>query len=149
MSNEEEVIIPMGDRCFVEELPVETSLAKRAEGAGLHIVLAEENIPKPTTGIVIALGDDPLIQERLRLGDIVSFAKHAGVYQHVQGKQYRCLEGREIISVIRKRPVVPQSSSQPTQSVPVPSSVQEPQSAAPETEGYQPTESSGFLLPRE
>jgi len=107
MSNEEEVIIPMGDRCFVEELPVETSLAKRAENVGLSIVLAEENIPKPTTGIVIALGDDPLIQERLRLGDIVSFARHAGVYQHVKGVQYRCLEGREIISVIRKRPVPP------------------------------------------
>jgi co-chaperonin GroES (HSP10) len=101
----EEVIVPMGDRCFVEELPVETSLAKRAENAGIHIVLAEENVPKPTTGRVIAIGDDPFIQSRLQLGDIVSFSKHAGVYQHVQGKQYRCLEGREIISVIRKRPI--------------------------------------------
>jgi co-chaperonin GroES (HSP10) len=116
MSDSEEVIIPMGDRCFVEELPVETSLAKRAEGAGLHIVLAEENVPKPTTGRVIAIGDDPLIQSRLQIGDVVSFAKHAGCYQHVQGVQYRCLEGREIISVIRKRPVV--SSSQPTQPEP-------------------------------
>jgi co-chaperonin GroES (HSP10) len=107
MSDTEEIIIPMGDRCFVEELPVETSLAKRAEGAGLHIVLAEENIPKPTTGIVVAIGDDPLIQSRIQLGDVVSFAKHAGVYQHVRGAQYRCLEGREIISVIRKRPTTP------------------------------------------
>jgi co-chaperonin GroES (HSP10) len=130
MPDTEEIIIPMGDRCFVEELPVETSLAKRAEDAGLHIVLAEENIPKPTTGIVVAIGDDPLIQSRIQLGDVVSFAKHAGVYQHVRGAQYRCLEGREIISVIRKRPAAPLdpqatvtspvTPSQTTQSVPPP-----------------------------
>jgi co-chaperonin GroES (HSP10) len=135
--NVEEVIIPMGDRCFVEELPVETSLAKRAEGAGLHIVLAEENIPKPTTGTVVALGDDPLIQERLKIGDVVSFAKHAGCYQHVRGVQYRCLEGREIISVIRKRPVeprvVPPTSLDPATASPNPTQ-SSPGAAQPELE---------------
>lgn len=132
MSVEEEIIIPMGDRCFVEELPVETSLAKRAESAGLHIVLGEENIPKPTTGIVIAIGDDPLIQSRLQLGDVVSFSRHAGCEQWVKGVKYRAIEGREIISVIRKRPA--SSSSQPELPGPVTSTQVAPAATAdPET----------------
>jgi co-chaperonin GroES (HSP10) len=100
-------IIPMGDRIFVEELEPETSLQKRAEASGISIVVLDENIPRPTTGVVVAIGDDPLIQSRCKLGDIVSFSQHAGVYQQVEGKQYRCIEGREIISLIRETPPTP------------------------------------------
>jgi co-chaperonin GroES (HSP10) len=100
-------ITPMGDRIFVDELEPEVSLVKRAEAVGLSIVVNNENVPRPTTGIVVAVGDDPLIQERCKIGDVVSFASHAGVYQQVSGKQYRCLEGREIISRIRN--VTPQA----------------------------------------
>lgn len=98
------VIVPMGDRIFVEELEPETSLQKRAEASGLHIITLDENVPKPTTGVIVAIGDDPLIQSRCKLGDVVCFSKHAGIMQLVEGKEYRCLEGREIISLIRETP---------------------------------------------
>jgi len=99
-------IVPMGDRIFVEELEPEVSLTKRAAAAGLHVAILAENVPKPTTGVVVAIGDDPLIQSRCKLGDIVSFSHHAGIYQEVEGKTYRCIEGREIISLIRRKAVV-------------------------------------------
>src|SRR5258707_1706398 len=89
-------IVPMGDRIFVEEIEPEVSLVNRARAAGLYAVVTEENVPKPTTGRIVAVGDDPLIQSRCKLGDVVSFSAHAGVYQEVEGKTYRCLEGREI-----------------------------------------------------
>lgn len=109
------IIVPMGDRIFVEELEPEVSVVKRAQAAGLYAVVAPENEPKATTGIVVAIGDDPLIQSRCRLGDIVSFGWSAGVYQQVEGKQYRCLEGREIISLIRETPDEPTSATPPTE----------------------------------
>ena len=95
------IITPNGARIFVEELEPEVSLVKRAQAAGLHAVVLEENLPKPTSGTVVAIGDDPLVQENYKLGDVVTFSKHAGTYQQVEGKEYRCLEDREVIAKIR------------------------------------------------
>lgn len=94
-------IMPFGARVFVEDLEPETSLQKRAEDAGLYIVSLDENIPKPTSGRVIAVGTDPLIQEHVSIGDVVTFARHAGLDQYVEGRRYRSLEMREIIAVIK------------------------------------------------
>lgn len=97
------VIKPVGARVFVEDLEPEVSLVKRGAAVGLSIVVLDENAPKPTTGRVVAVGDDPVIQAMCKIGDVVCFKWSAGVYQQVQGKQYRCLEYREIISCITEQ----------------------------------------------
>lgn len=114
-------IMPFGARIFVEDLEPETSLQKRAEDAGLYIVSLDENIPKPTSGRVIAVGTDPLIQEHVSVGDVVTFARHAGLDQYVEGRRYRSLEIREIIAVIKGLAVpvpTPQASATETPSQP-------------------------------
>jgi co-chaperonin GroES (HSP10) len=68
---------------------------------GLHAVVLDENVPRPTEGRVEAIGDDPFMQERLKIGDTVTFAKHAGIDQLVEGRTYRVLTHNDIISVIR------------------------------------------------
>ena len=120
-------ILPAFERCFVKDLEPETSLKKRAEAVGLHLVLAEENVPKPTTGIVVAIGPGELIRELCEVGDTVCFSRHAGSYQYVEGEEYRCLEYREILSVIKPdKPTISapvseeQPSPSPTEPLPTP-----------------------------
>jgi co-chaperonin GroES (HSP10) len=115
------IAVPIGARCLVEDLEPEVSLVKRAAKAGLHLVIGEENVPKPTSGKVVAVGSDPLIQELVKLGDVVTFARHAGVYQQIEGKEFRCLELREIIMVIK-----PKAESQSIQQEPAPAEPEGP-----------------------
>lgn len=103
------MIMPIGARCFVIDLEPEIDLRKRAANAGLHVVIAEENVPKPTTGRVVAVGSDPLIQELVRVGDVVGFSRHAGIHRIIEGVEYRCLELREITDVTRESPATPLS----------------------------------------
>jgi len=118
-------ILPAFERCFVKDLEPETSLKKRAEAAGLHVVLAEENLPKPTSGKVVAIGPGELIRELVELDDVVTFSRHAGTFQQVEGVEYRCLEYREILAVIKPdkpmaSPEVQASEEPPQQSAPPP-----------------------------
>lgn len=94
-------LIPLGARVLVTDLEPEVSLVKRAEKAGLHLVIGEENVPKPTSGKVEAVGSDPLVQELITIGDVVLFARHAGLEVQIEGKSYRSLELREIAHVIK------------------------------------------------
>ena len=103
-------VMPMGARIFVLlDNPV-SDLEAQARAAGLHIVLEEQNIPKPTSGRVIALGTDPLVHESLRIGDNVIFHRHSGTNVVVEGKELRCLELHEVISVIRDEATPPRPS---------------------------------------
>lgn len=94
-------LIPLGARVLVTDLEPEASLVKRGQAVGLHVVVLEENAPKPTSGKVEAVGSDPLIQELIQVGDVVLFSKHAGLEVQIEGKSYRSLELREIAHVVK------------------------------------------------
>lgn len=94
-------LIPLGARVLVTDLEPEASLVKRGQAIGLHVVVLEENAPKPTSGKVEAVGSDPLIQELIQVGDVVLFSKHAGLEVQIEGKSYRSLELREIAHVVK------------------------------------------------
>jgi co-chaperonin GroES (HSP10) len=101
-------LIPLGARVLVTDLEPEASLVKRGQAAGLHVVVLEENAPKPTSGKVEAVGSDPLIQELIQVGDVVLFSKHAGLEVQIEGKSYRSLELREIAHVVKPDPTTPE-----------------------------------------
>jgi co-chaperonin GroES (HSP10) len=109
------IIMPLGARCFVEEITPIDEVSARAAAAGLHAVILDENVPKPTEGLVIAVGTDPLIQELVHVGDTVTFGKYAGSYQMVEGRTYRNLELRELTAVIRPTPTTPSPLPSPSQ----------------------------------
>lgn len=97
-------IIPLGSRVFVDPITPIDSVTARAAAAGLHAVVMEENKPRPTEGIVVAVGSDPMIQELVHVGDTVTFAWHAGYEQQVEGRTLRVLELRELLACIRPDP---------------------------------------------
>jgi co-chaperonin GroES (HSP10) len=140
-------LIPIGPRVLVTDLEPEVSIKKRAEAAGIYAVVSEENTPKPTSGKVEAVGSDPLTQELIAIGDIVLFARHAGIMVQIEGREYRSLELREVAHVIKPDP---EPSFPPMQPEPVPSSQVESQVAvAPETSTDQGLTSSESQPPRE
>jgi co-chaperonin GroES (HSP10) len=105
-------IIPIGSRVFVRLIPPVFDLEARAAAAGLAIVVDEADIPKPTEGVVVAVGSDPLIQELCAIGDTVLFSKFAGLDVMVEGISYRSIELREIVACIK--PNSPSESTSPT-----------------------------------
>ena len=97
-------IIPIGSRVFVDLIEPVDSITARAAAAGLHAVVMEENKPRPTQGVVVAVGSDPMVQELIHVGDTVTFAWHAGYEQQVEGRTLRVLELRELLACIRPDP---------------------------------------------
>jgi len=90
---------PRGARLFVRDITPVDEVTARAEAAGLAVVVAEEHKPKPTTAVVLAVGEDPLARELYQPGYIVMFSRYAGqTFQDVPGgPTYRSLELHEII----------------------------------------------------
>lgn len=87
---------PLGARLLVDPVTTTLSLEDRAKRAGIEIVIEHENRPMPTVGIVIAVGSDPMLQEEVKVGDYVFFARHAGHEVVLNGKVFRQLELQEI-----------------------------------------------------
>lgn len=93
------MIRPMGARVLVLEDAVTLEIEERAKRAGLALVVDEAKRPKPTRGRVVAVGDDPLLQEQVHVGDFITFAPHAGFYNFVDGEKLRVIEHIEIVTV--------------------------------------------------
>jgi co-chaperonin GroES (HSP10) len=97
-------LIAAGSRILVEDIAPVDEITERAKRAGLTAVVYNHNVPKPTTGRVVAIGQDPLFKDMgLELGDIVFFSRHAGTLVQNEGKSYRSLESHEIISVKKEK----------------------------------------------
>ena len=113
-----EELIPLGAHCYVIDIPPVVEEEERAKAAGLHIVIDKKNMPRPTSGVVIAVGPDPLIQELVREGDTVYFSKYCLEYIHVDGKAYHILALSDLKGVKRIIKQSPENSvSQPAGSV--------------------------------
>lgn len=89
----------VGARVLVKDIEPVDEVQARAKAAGLHMVTYEQNLPKPTEGIVLAVGSDPLVQEEVEVGDHVFFSKFAGHNVYEEGKEFRSLELQEITRV--------------------------------------------------
>ena len=108
-------LIPLGARCFVLDDDPITDLEERAKNAGLHLVIDEVNAPRPTTGLCVAVGSDPFIQDQVKVNDQIFFGRHSGYGVRVLGVEYRCLMLQEILSVLRPHPsiTIPKEAPEP------------------------------------
>ena len=93
--------MPVGARLLVKDIIPKDSVVERAKRAGIHAVVFDRNLPKITTGIVVALGSDPEMCRLIKKGDTVFFSNYAGTHTMVEGEQYRTIEFREITNVLR------------------------------------------------
>jgi co-chaperonin GroES (HSP10) len=92
-------LMPLGARVLVKDEVAISDLSARAAASGLHLALFEQSEPKPTTGIVAAVGSDPEIQALIHVGDRVFFSRHSGSLITIKGEEYRSLDFHEIITV--------------------------------------------------
>src|SRR5262245_32420952 len=90
---------PRGARIFIREITPVDEVTARAAAANLHVVIDDAHKPRPTTGIVLAVGEDPLAQELYKIGDIVMYSPHSGTSFRSDNEDYRSLELHEIIGV--------------------------------------------------
>lgn len=98
------VFKPFGARLLVDPIITTVSLEKRAEMAGLHVVLEDDNVPAPTQGRVVALGSDPFLQEQVKVGDIVFFHHHSGHDVTLEGRVFHELDISEITGIMQEVP---------------------------------------------
>ena len=89
----------VGARILVRDVEPVDEVQAWAKRTGLHAVTYDHNRPKPTEGVVLAVGSDPLVQDEVQIGDHVFFSKFAGHNVYEEGREYRSLELQEVTRV--------------------------------------------------
>lgn len=86
-------IKPMDDRILV--LPLEEE-SKTESG----IIIPDSAKEKPTMGEVIAVGSDEDLQEKVKVGEKVLYAKYGGEDISLDGKDYKIIMRADILAVV-------------------------------------------------
>jgi chaperonin GroES len=96
MSNKKEIkmtIIPLDDRVLVELIEEETKTA-----SGLYIPDTAKE--KPRMGKVIAVGTDEDLKEKVKIGDMIYFAKYGGEEIELNGKTLKIIQRSDILAIV-------------------------------------------------
>jgi len=86
-------IKPMDDRILVEPLEEE----KTTSGG---IIIPDSAKEKPTMGKVIAVGTDEDLQDKVKAGDKVLYAKYGGEDISVEGNDYKIIQRADVLAVV-------------------------------------------------
>ncbi len=87
-------IKPLDDRVLVE--PLEEVESRTSSG----IIIPDTAKEKPRIGIVIAVGTDEDLREKVKEGDKILFAKYGGEEIEMNGKEYRIISRSDILAVV-------------------------------------------------
>lgn len=86
-------IKPLDDRVLLEPLPAE-------EKTSSGLIIPDSAKEKPRVGVVIAVGTDEDLREKIKEGNKVLFAKYGGDEIELNGKEYRILQRSDILAVV-------------------------------------------------
>lgn len=86
-------IKPLDDRILLEPMPAE-------EKTSSGLIIPDSAKEKPRVGVVIAVGTDEDLQEKIKEGNKVLFAKYGGDEIEMNGKEYRILQRSDILAVV-------------------------------------------------
>lgn len=84
---------PMDDRILVE-------FEKEEEKTASGIIIPDTAKEKPRMGTVIAVGTDEDLQDKIKVGNKVLFAKYGGEDIEFEGKEYKIIQRSDILAVI-------------------------------------------------
>ncbi|GAB4173581.1 MAG: co-chaperone GroES [Calditrichia bacterium] len=87
-------LVPMDDRVLVEILDQE-------EKTQSGLIIPDTAKEKPRTGKVVAVGTDEMLQEVIKEGDTILFAKFGGEEVNFDGKDYLILQRNDILAVVK------------------------------------------------
>lgn len=86
-------IKPMDDRILLEPLQAE-------EKTSSGIIIPDTAQEKPRAGVVIAVGTDEDLKEKIKEGNKVLFTKYGGDEVEMDGKEYRIIQRSDVLAVI-------------------------------------------------
>jgi chaperonin GroES len=84
---------PLDDRVLVE-------VAEESEKTASGIIIPDTAKEKPRMGNVVAVGTDEDLQEKIKAGDKILFAKYGGEDITVDGKDYKIVQRGDILAII-------------------------------------------------
>lgn len=84
---------PLDDRVVIEQKDVEE---KNVGG----IIIPDTAKEKPLIGEVIAVGTDEDLQEVIKVGDSVLYAKYSGTEVELENKKYIIISRSDILAII-------------------------------------------------
>lgn len=87
-------IKPLDDRVLVELIEEEET--KTASGLYIPDTAKE----KPRMGKVIAVGTDEDLREKVKVGDMIYFAKYGGEEIELNGKSLKIIQRSDILAII-------------------------------------------------
>ncbi|MCD4830088.1 MAG: co-chaperone GroES [Candidatus Cloacimonetes bacterium] len=86
-------IKPLDDRVVIKSLEV-----KEKQVGGIYIPDTAKE--KPQIGEIIAVGTDEELQEAVKVGDNILYAKYGGTEVEVEGAKYIIVSRNDILAVI-------------------------------------------------
>jgi len=86
-------IKPMDDRLLIEVMEAEE---KTASG----LIIPDSAKEKPRMGVVVAVGNDEDLQEKIKEGNKVLFTKYGGDEVDLNGKEFKIIQRADILAVI-------------------------------------------------
>ncbi len=89
-------IEPLDDRVLVQ---VDEDGAEQKTASGLY--LPDTAKEKPRTGVVLAVGTDEDLREKVKEGDRVLYGKYTGDEVELDGKKVLVLSRNEILALVR------------------------------------------------
>ncbi len=84
---------PIDDRVIVE-------VAEEEEKTASGLIIPDTAKEKPRMGKVIAVGTDEELQEIIKKGDNILFAKYGGEEITVDGNEYKIVQRSDILAVV-------------------------------------------------
>jgi len=84
---------PLDDRVLVE-------VAEEAEKTVSGIIIPDSAKEKPRMGKVVAVGTDEDLQEKIKEGDNILFAKYGGEDITVDGNEYKIIQRADILAIL-------------------------------------------------
>ena len=85
-------IKPLDDRVLVEQVEEEEKVGS--------IIIPESAKEKPRMAKVIAVGTDEDLQEVIKVGDSVLYAKYSGTEVELENKKYIIISRSDILAII-------------------------------------------------
>ncbi|ROL60621.1 co-chaperone GroES [Bacteroidetes/Chlorobi group bacterium MS-B_bin-24] len=84
---------PLDDRLLIKPLEPES---KTSGG----IIIPDTAKEKPIMGEVVAVGTDEDLQNLIKVGDKVIFAKYGGEEITIDGKEYRIIQRSDVLAIV-------------------------------------------------
>ncbi|VAX27874.1 Heat shock protein 60 family co-chaperone GroES [hydrothermal vent metagenome] len=84
---------PLDDRVLVE-------VTEETEKTSSGIIIPDTAKEKPRMGTIIAVGTDEDLQEKIKEGDKILFAKYGGEDITVDGNEYKIVQRGDILAIL-------------------------------------------------